>query len=141
MLAIIRISGIPEMPLKAGETLDRMRLRRKYACVLLHETGENMGMINQVENFVAYGKVDKETLLELIKVRGKVAGNRNGKVDAVKAVTELLEGKTQKKLSDIGLKPFFRLHPPRGGIDSKSHYPTGVLGENKKINELIRRML
>jgi len=141
MLAVIRISGIPEMPLKAGETLGRMRLRRKYACILMHETEENMGMINQVENFVAYGKIDKETLLELIKARGKVAGNKNGKVDAAKAVAELTEGKTQKKLSDIGLKPFFRLHPPRGGIDSKSHFPRGVLGENKKINELIRRML
>ena len=142
MLAVIRISGIPEMPLKAGETLDRMRLRRKYACVLMHETEENLGMVKRVESFVAYGKIDKGTLLELIKARGKVFGNIKGKVDAEKAVSELLEGKTPKKLSDIGLKPFFRLHPPRGGIDSKTNYPRGILGNNQeKINELIRRML
>ena len=142
MLAVIRISGIPEMPLKAGETLNRLRLRRKYACVLLHETEENLGMVKKVESFVAYGKIDKETLLELIKVRGKVLGNKNGKVNAEKAVSELTEGKMKKKLSDIGLKPFFRLHPPRGGIDSKTNYPKGVLGNHQdKINELIRRML
>ena len=40
------------------------------------------------------------------------------------------------------LKGFFRLHPPRKGINSKLQYPKGVLGDNKKdINKLIERML
>ena len=141
MIVIIRISGIPEMPEKAGETLYRLRLRRKYSCVLLNETRENAGMINRVENFVAYGRIDKETLTELIKARGNAIGNKKIKIEAEKIAGELLESKTEKNLEDFGLKPFFRLHPPRGGIDSKKHYPMGVLGENKKINELIRRML
>ncbi|MBU3913507.1 MAG: uL30 family ribosomal protein [Nanoarchaeota archaeon] len=141
MIAIIRISGIPEMPLKAGETLDRMRLRRKYCCVLLSEEPENLGMIKRAENFIAYGKIDKETLVELIKARGKTR-EKKIKVDAEQIAKELLEGKIKKKLIDFGLKPFFRLHPPRGGIDSKTHYPRGVLGDNKEdINKLIRRML
>ena len=41
-------------------------------------------------------------------------------------------------------KTFFKLHPPRGGIDSKKHFGVdrGVLGDNKdKINDLIKRML
>jgi hypothetical protein len=47
-----------------------------------------------------------------------------------------------KKLADFKLKGFFRLHPPRKGIDSKLQYPKGVLGNNKKdINKLIERML
>lgn len=140
MLAIIRISGIPEMPEKAGITLDRLRLRKKYACVLLHETPENMGMVNAVDNFVAYGKIDKETLSELIAKRGKAIGGK--KVDSVKTAGELLESKTGKKLEEFGLKPFFSLHPPRGGIDSKTRYPKGVLGNHgHDINKLIRRML
>ena len=51
------------------------------------------------------------------------------------------KGKTPEHL---GLKPFFRLHSPRGGINSKAHFPVrkGVLGDNKeKINELVKRML
>lgn len=142
MIAIIRISGIPEMPMNAGETLNRLRLRRKYACVLISETPDNIGMLNKVENFVAYGKIDKATLTELIKARGKLIGEKKVKIDAEKIADELLNSKTAKKLSDFGLKPFFRLHPPRGGIDSKKHFPKGVLSDNgEKINELIRRML
>ena len=142
MIAIIRISGIPEMPERAAETLNRMRLRKKFACILLSEKQENAGMINKVDNFTAYGKIDKETLIELIKARGKLIGGKKGKIDAEHIAHELLDSKTEKKLIDFGLKPFFSLHPPRGGIDSKKHFPKGVLGNHgDKINELIRRML
>jgi large subunit ribosomal protein L30 len=142
MIAVIRISGIPEMPRKAASTLDKLRLRKKFVCVLLQETGENLGMIRAVDNFTAYGKINKETLIELLKARGKLADGKKGKIDAEKVAGELLEGKTQKKLSDFGIKPFFAMHPPRGGIDSKKHYPKGVLGNHQdKISELIRRML
>jgi hypothetical protein len=61
------------------------------------------------------------------------------KLSASEVVKGLRDG---KKLSDLGLKGFFRLNPPRGGIDSKIQYPKGVLGNNKKdINKLIGRMV
>ena len=45
-------------------------------------------------------------------------------------------------VEELNMKPFFRLHPPRGGINAKIHFPKGVLGNNKeKINDLIKRML
>jgi hypothetical protein len=62
------------------------------------------------------------------------------KIDAEKIVA----GLEKKTLSELGLKPFFRLHPPVKGIDSKIHFgrKKGVLGDNKdKINDLVRRML
>jgi large subunit ribosomal protein L30 len=97
-------------------------------------------MLKVVRNFVAFGGINRETLVELIKKRGK--STKKEKIDADKIASELLEGKTEKKLEDLGLKPFFSMHPPRGGIDSKIHSPKGVLGDNKeKINDLIRRML
>ncbi|MBM3233826.1 50S ribosomal protein L30 [Candidatus Pacearchaeota archaeon] len=140
MIAVIRISGMVEIPKEVQETLFRMRLRKKFACVLLFEKPENLGMLEVVRNFVAYGKIDKETLIELIKKRGK--SGKKIKIDAEKIASEMLESKTEKKLEDFKLKPFFSLHPPRGGINSKLHYPRGVLGDNQeKICELIRRML
>jgi large subunit ribosomal protein L30 len=142
MIAIIRISGLVEIPNDEKETLFRLRLRKKYTCVLMNETPENLGMLKLVRNFVAFGKINKETLTELIKTRAKAVGNKKIKIDAEKIATELLESKTEKKLSDFGLKLFMGLHPPRKGIDSKLHYPKGVLGDNQdKINDLIRRML
>jgi len=50
--------------------------------------------------------------------------------------------KERGKKVDGELKPFFRLHPPRGGLkNSKEPFPKGVLGYNKEINELVERML
>lgn len=139
MIAVIRISGQAEIPDKVQETLHRLRIRKKFACVLLTEKPESLGMLKVVNNFVAFGKIDQPTLEELLAKRGK---SLKGKIDAKKVSAELLDAKTEKKLEDFGIKPFFSMHPPRGGIDSKMHYPKGVLGDHKeKINDLIRRML
>jgi len=119
MIAIIRIRGQVGLKRDDAETLSRLRIRRKYACVVLKPTKENLGMIKKVRNLVAYGEIDDETYKELVKTRGRK--DKEGK-----------------------LKPFFRLHPPRRGIESRRHFGVGkgVLGDNKeKINDLIRRML
>lgn len=137
MIAVIRISGLVEINSDIQESLFRMRLRRKYSLVLIKETAANLAILKKVRNFVAFGTINKETLVELIKVRGQPI---KGKIDAEKVASEL----DKKSLEELGLKPFFRLHPPRGGIDSKIHFGRnkGVLGDNKeKINDLIRRML
>jgi len=118
MIAVIRIKGMVKINKKIEETLFRLRLRRKYACVVLKETKENLGMVKKVKDFVAYGEIDDATYKKLVEKRGK-------KID----------GK---------LKPFFRLHPPRRGIESKKHFGVGkgVLGNHgKEINKLIMRML
>ncbi|MEK6892985.1 MAG: uL30 family ribosomal protein [Nanoarchaeota archaeon] len=138
MILIIRISGLVEMPSNAQETLFRMRLRRKYSAVLIKDTSENKKILQKIRNFVAYGPINQETLIQLIEKRAQVIGNN--KIDSAKITEQLEKGRTE----DLGIKPFFRLHPPRGGIDSKTHFPIrkGVLGDNKeKINDLVRRML
>jgi len=118
MIIAIRISGLVKMPKKAQETLFRMRLRRKYVAILLEDSIENQKLLRKVRNHISYGEINETTLKSLIKERGK--------------------GKKQEEIK------FFRLHPPRKGIDSKKHANAGskgVLGENKKINELVGRML
>ena len=115
-IAIIRISGMVKVSRDIENTLYKLRLRRKYSCVVINLNESLKGMLDKVKFYVAYGEIDKETYDKLVKARGKKV---NGK-----------------------LKPFFRLHPPRKGIKSKLQYPKGVLGNNKKdINKLIERML
>ena len=115
MICVIRIRGQVGLRKEVVETLSRLKLRRKYACIVLEKpTKEQLGMIKNVKDFVAFGDIDNETYKKLVEVRGKK------------------------------LKNFFRLHPPRKGIESKKHFGVGkgVLGNNKeKINELVRRML
>lgn len=142
LLVVIRISGMVKIRDDVAETLDRLRLRRKYSCVLVNKNKENiMGMIEKVKHYIAYGEIDKKILEKLISER---AENIKGRKIPVKIKTEeVVDGlMKEKKLKDFGLKEFFRLHPPRKGIKSKLHYPKGVLGNNKKdINKLIERML
>ena len=117
-----------------------MHLRRKYSAVLLKPSNETQKLLKKVRNQVAYGDINEETLLSLIKKRAEPKSS-SVKIDAKKILAEL----EKKKINDLSIKPFFRLHPPRGGIDSKKHFGTtkkAVLGDNKeKINDLIRRML
>lgn len=135
MMLVIRISGMVQIPNDVQETLYRMRLRQKYAAILLDETPENSKLLNKVRNFVAYGAIDNETLKALMVARGERLDGKEVSVKTVPAKAEDLE--------KLGFKPFFRLHPPRGGIDGKLHFGVkkGVLGSNKKINELVRKML
>ena len=138
MIVIIRIAGMVDRSAEVESTLSRLRLRRKFACSIFEETPETMGMIKKIRSFVAYGEIDKATLIELIKQRGQ-ALDKTKKIDAEKTAEILLK---EKSFDKTGIKPFFRLHPARGGINSKQHFPAGVLGEHKeKINDLIRRML
>jgi len=138
MIIAIRISGMIKISKAVGEALFRIRLRRKYSAVLLKSTDENIKLLKKLRNYIAYGVINKETLEKLIELRGKSIDK--GKIDARKIVSEI----EKKNLEKLGLKPFFRLHPPRNGIESKKHFGVGkgVLGDNKeKINHLIERML
>jgi len=153
MISVIRISGMVDVNKDIENTMYRLRLRRKYSCVVLRENKELKGMLEKIRNFVAYGKIDDETLKQLIEKRGQLlqkAAKENrlksdkGKINAESIAKMIKNTKPDIKIDykKLGIKPFFRLHPPRGGIKSKKHYPKGVLGDNKeKINELIRRML
>ncbi len=120
MIAVVRIKGQVGLKKDVKETLNRLRIRKKYAAVVLEKpTKEQLGMIKKVKDFVAYGEISDDVHKQLIEKRGEkdLKGN---------------------------LKPFFRLHPPRKGIESKKHFGVGkgVLGNNKdKINDLILRML
>ncbi len=142
IIAIIRIKGCVKLRENFENTLDRLRLKRKYACVLINSSDRNlMGMLKKIRNYVAYGEINDETLAHLIKERGKsIDGNKKEvNINAEEVAKGLMSG---KKLSDFGLKNFFRLHPPRGGINSKLQYPKGVLGNHREnINKLVERMM
>lgn len=112
MIAVIRIRGQVGLRKDAAETLNRLRLRKKYSCIVVAKPKkEQLEMINSVRDFIAFGEISPENYKKLLEKR-----------------------KTK-------IENFFRLHPPRGGIKSKLHYPKGVLGENKEMNKLLERML
>ncbi len=120
------------------ETLHRLRLRKKYTCVVLNPNKEQEGMLKKVKDLVAFGEISKETFEKLVEKRGQLVDKKK-KTDRKKAADDVWNGKSYES---INLKPFFRLHPARGGMNTKIHFPKGVLGNNgEKINALVLRML
>ena len=71
--AIIRIKGQVGIRHEIKETLQRMGLKKKYSCIVIALGEIEKGMLKKVENFVAYGEINKETQEKLKdKKRGKV---------------------------------------------------------------------
>jgi len=139
MICIIRIRGRVGLKKEINETLDRLRLKKKYTCVVLKGKKEELGMIKKVRDFVAFGEINDKAFEELIEKRRQLIDKKKNKIDSKNIVENL---KKEKDYKELNLKPFFRLHPPRKGIKSKLHFPKGVLGDNKeKINDLLERML
>ena len=140
MIIVIRISGLVNLTESVKENLYRFRLRRKYSAVIIKPNPQNLKILKKIRNFIAYGDIDKKTLSLLVESRG-VPKDKKKKINP-KEILEQIEKKDPKSWD---IKPFFRLHPPRGGIDSKKHFGVtkrAVLGDNKNhINDLVRRML
>lgn len=137
MIVAIRIAGKVGIDSHVEETLNRMRLRKKYVAVILEDNENNRKLILRVRNFIAYGKISEETFAKLMEKRAQ--GINGKKVDFSKITLA-----DAKDLEKKNVKPFFRLHPPRKGIESKKHFGKGkgVLGDNKEaINQLLERML
>ncbi|MFW5846652.1 MAG: hypothetical protein ACOCUU_00690 [Nanoarchaeota archaeon] len=116
----IRIAGKIKLRGFIKETLIRLRLKNKYNCIVFSKDNKELeDMVINAKDAVAFGELDPETEKKLEKERGNT--------------------KKQNKKKTITT---YRLHPPRKGIDSKSHFPKGVLGNHgKEINKLVERML
>jgi len=137
-LALIRIKGMLKLNKKVADTLYRLRLRRKYSCVVIKPTKELEGMFKKIKQFVAFGEIDENTFQDLVEKRGQLIDKKKS-FDSKKASQSILSG---EEFEENNLKPFFRLHPPRKGINTKMSFPKGALGyHGLKINDLIRRML
>ncbi|HIE37017.1 TPA: 50S ribosomal protein L30 [Candidatus Geothermarchaeota archaeon] len=149
---VVRIRGVPDVRYDIRETLKRLHLVRKFHATIVPDTPEYIGMLKKVENYVFYGPIEKELLRNLILSRGRITGNKSVTIEYLEAVMgikfdELLEKllSGEIKLKDIkGLKPVFRLHPPRGGFKKsiKKHVKDGgELGYREDIQSVVTRML
>jgi len=157
LYAIIRIRGTVDVRPEVESTLSMLRLRRKFAASLYPSTLQGLnGMLKVIENWATWGEIELDTLEELLRNRGRLIGDKPITDDWVKeklglsgirefAEKLLNEELMYHKLEPLGIKPFFRLHPPKGGFKGsiKKHYGAGgELGyRGKAINDLLKRMI
>jgi len=152
-LAVIRLrSGIRARG-EVRDTLAMLRLHRINHLVIVDDTPSYRGMIQKVKDYITWGEIDKETLVKLLRKRGRLVGNKPITDEYVQeklgmSIEEFAEKviNGEMKLRDLpNLKPVFRLHPPRGGLKGskkRTFKEGGALGyRGEKINDLIERML
>jgi large subunit ribosomal protein L30 len=152
MIAAIRVRGRTGIKKEIADTLDMLKLTRINHAVLIEENPSYKGMLQKAKDYITWGEIDEGTVAQLISKRGKLTGNLKVTEDYIKentdysSVEELSKAVVESgaKLEDSGVKPIFRLHPPRKGYEDikKTFTESGSLGyRGDKIGDLIKKMI
>lgn len=153
-LAVIRVRGTVDRSMSIKKTLHLLRLNRPNHCVIIDDRDTYKGMLQKAKDLITWGELNFETTKELILKRGRLKGGKRITEEYIQNNSDFLSiddfvGKFLKfeaNLSDIkGLKPVFRLHPPRKGykkLGVKQPFTLGgALGyRGSDINSLITKM-
>ena len=154
-VAIVRIRGKVHVREDIKDTMKHLNLNHINNCIIIDTRDQYRGMINKVNDYVAWGEIDTGTLKKLLAKRGMLIGDKKfdekylKEKTKYKSLKEFSEAfmKFDAELKEIpGFKSLFRLSPPRkgherGGI-KKPYAVGGALGyRGSKINELIGKMV
>jgi len=149
---VVRIKGQADVPYWARTTLKLLQLNKKYRAVIIPVKDNTKGMLNKIMHYICWQEIDTNLAKELIEKKCRKSGYKKitpedisemGFKSTDEMATALAEGKTS--LSKLKLvKPWFALAPPRHGFKrstKKMYTEKGVLGHNKGLDELVRRMI
>ena len=151
-LAVVRVRGNVGTSREIEEVFRQMHLTRKNHATLVPSSLSNVGVLRKVKDYATWGEPSLETVTELLAKRGMLSGNRRLTEDYAKTslgyksltalAKDLFEGHVDLR-NLKGVKPLFRLHPPRKGFRglTKKPHPEGELGyRGDEINSLLTRM-
>jgi large subunit ribosomal protein L30 len=161
---VVRMRGTVNVPQWANLTLENLHLNKKFRATLIPENEQTLGMLRKIKELVSWTTVDSDFIKEFIEKKGRVSASRlmttTGTTDPEgddrniennelsnanlgNVVSALSQNQTY--LSKIsGIKPWFALSPPKGGFKKKSkrsYSQNGILGENKELISLVKRMM
>ena len=151
MIAVVRVRGRTGVKKGIQDTMSMLKLTRINHLVLLHEDSTYKGMLVKAKDYITWGEIDEETITQIITKRGKLSGNVNVTEEYIKENTDFSSIEELAKavvageatVEDAGIKPVFRLHPPRKGYEAtkQSFKEGGSLGNRGNINELVAKMI
>lgn len=154
-LIAVRLDGAPNVKPPEELTLNALRMRTRFSAVVLRDHPSVRGMLQRVKDHVTWAEAKKEDLQVLLSNRARTTEGLGITDKFVKekaklgGLRELLSafysGKlTLSKLWEMGVKPVFHLHPPRGGFRKSSKRPVtdrGELGYRKDgLSDLLTKM-
>lgn len=148
---VVRMRGTVNVPYWADTTLLSLNLAKKFRATIVPENNEYLGMLNRIRQLVAWCRVDNDTVKDLLNKKGKKTASQSLTASELSKEYSDLD----KLASDIandsvifsklkGIKPWFALNPPRGGFKKsikKQTNQNGILGENKLLIDLVKKMM
>ena len=152
-ILVVRMRGTVNVPFWALTTLKNLYLNKRFSATLVPETSDYMGMLRKINQWVAWSKADTEIVKTLIEKRGKkktpkLDSKKEGESkDEYKGIDELVNVIVNNKIKfsdQNSIKPWFSLNPPKGGFKRKSKKQFsdgGILGNNKELLEIVKRMV
>jgi len=156
VILAVRIRGTATDNPDIRKTMETLSMESAYRARLLENNPSTLGMLRTAKNLVAWGQVNPEVLEGLLRKRAERDGNREFDDEFAKvffkkeSIAELARSVVAgeigvKDLWLAGVKPRFRLHPPRGGFKRSTRRAAtdgGELGyRGEDINRLVKRMI
>ncbi len=149
---VLRIRGQADIPYWATTTLKLLKLDKKFRATIIPAKDNTLGMLKKIQHYISWQEIDVSTTKELLDKKGRKAGYKKITSEDLSEIgfktmdelaSSLTEGKsTLSKLKP--LKPWFAMDPPRHGFKrstKKLYGQKGVLGHNKELNTIVRRMM
>ena len=149
---VVRIKGQADCPYWATHTMMLLQLDKKYRATILPAKENTIGMLRKVQHYVSWIELDASLAKELIDKKARKSGYQKITPEDLKTLgfastdelaTALADGKaTLSKLKP--LKPWFALAPPIHGFKrstKKLYGQKGMLGQNKDLDTIVRRMI
>ena len=152
-LLVVRMRGTVNVPYWALTTLRNLYLNKKFSATLVPETTNYLGMLRKINQWVAWSKADSDIIKILIEKRGKKKNptleskDENKSKSDYKHIDELVDVIVNDKIKfsdQNNIKPWFSLNPPQGGFrrnTKKQFSDGGILGNNKELLEIVKRMV
>jgi large subunit ribosomal protein L30 len=149
----VRLKGHRRIRIETEDAMKSLRLTRANHAVVLPTTPDVRGQLQKIQDYVTFGTVGAPEISQLIRTRGRLEGDKPvtdadvAKGTSYKSIDDfsnaIADGKA--KYADLkGVKPIFRLAPPRKGLKSLkrhvgAHGDLGNRGEG--IKDLLARMI
>jgi len=156
VILAVRIRGTATDNPEIRKTMETLKMESTFRARLLENRRSTTGLLLAEKNLVARRQVNPEVLEGLLRKRAERDGNKEfddefakfffKKENIAELARSVVAGEIGvKDLWLAGVKPRFRLHPPRGGFKRSTRRAAtdgGELGyRGEDINRLVKRMI
>ena len=152
LLLVVNIHGAINSKDPVRKAMEELKVVRRFSASVVPDDASTLGALRLCKDHVAWAPIESGLLVDLLKKRGMISETKAldstslkkmGYKDHQELAAKMIEGNLRLSAID-GLRPFFKLAPPRGGFKRsmrRANSDEGVLGSNPKLGDLVRRML